>query len=127
MASAALPARAEKCFWVATIQAQANTPTTIEGVPFITSATKRVSQVSRLAGILGAVDAGADADGQSDQAGDAHDEQGADDGVCDPAAGLAGGRGRVGEEVERQAPAPLATRSARMKKSGSSATTTARS
>ena len=50
MASAALPARAEKCFWVATIQAQAKTPTTIDGVPLSTSATKRVTQVSRLPG-----------------------------------------------------------------------------
>ena len=50
IASAALPARAEKCFCVATIQAQAKTPTTIDGVPFSTSATKRVTQVSRLVG-----------------------------------------------------------------------------
>jgi hypothetical protein len=49
-ARATLPARAEKCFCVATIQAQAKTPTTIEGVPFSTSATKRVTQESRLLG-----------------------------------------------------------------------------
>ena len=35
---------------VATIQVQAKTPTTIDGVPFSTSATKRVTQVSRLPG-----------------------------------------------------------------------------
>ena len=50
IARAALPATAEKCFCVATIQAQAKTPTTIEGVPLSTSATKRVVQVSRLPG-----------------------------------------------------------------------------
>ena len=50
IASATLPASAEKCFCVATIQAQAKTPTTIDGVPFSTSATKRVTQVSRLPG-----------------------------------------------------------------------------
>jgi hypothetical protein len=49
-ASATLPARAEKCFWVATIQAQAKTPTTIDGVPLSTSATNRVVQVSLLVG-----------------------------------------------------------------------------
>src|SRR3954453_15348141 len=97
MASAALPARAEKCFWVATIQAQAKTPTTIEGVRFITSATKGGAQGrarggpvdhvgdeagepgEAAGGELGAVDARGDADRQSHQAGDADNEQGADD------------------------------------------------
>jgi hypothetical protein len=49
-ANAALPASAEKRFWVATIHAQAKTPTTMEGVPFSTSATNRVVQASGVAG-----------------------------------------------------------------------------
>ena len=48
MARAALPANPEKCFCFATIQVQANTPTTIDGVPFITSARKRVPLASRV-------------------------------------------------------------------------------
>jgi hypothetical protein len=50
IASAMLPASPEKCFCVATIQAHAKTPTTIDGVPLSTSATKRVTQVSRWPG-----------------------------------------------------------------------------
>ena len=48
MASAALPASAEKCFCFATMSVQAKTPITMDGVPLSTSATKRVTQVSRL-------------------------------------------------------------------------------
>ncbi len=49
-ASATAPAKALKCFCCATIQAQAKTPTTMLGVPFITSATNRVAVASRLPG-----------------------------------------------------------------------------
>ena len=44
MPSAALPARAEKWPCFATIHVHAKTPTTIDGVPFITSATKRTTE-----------------------------------------------------------------------------------
>jgi hypothetical protein len=50
IASATLPANAEKCFCGATIQAHTKTPTTIDGVPFSTSATNRDTQVRRLPG-----------------------------------------------------------------------------
>ncbi len=48
MARAQLPARAENCLVRATMSAHANTPTTMDGVPFMTSATKRVIFASRV-------------------------------------------------------------------------------
>ena len=99
-ASATLPASPEKCFWVATIQVQAKTPTTIDGVPFSTSATKRLTDGNLAPRVLGAVDPGADAERQAHQAASANDDQGADDGVGHAAAGLAGGRRHPGEEIE---------------------------
>ena len=50
MARATEPANPEKCFWFATIQVQAKTPITMEGVPLSTSATKRVIVASLLPG-----------------------------------------------------------------------------
>ena len=50
IANATLPANPEKCFCDATMNVQAKTPTTIDGVPFITSETKRVTQASLLPG-----------------------------------------------------------------------------
>ena len=107
IASAALPASAEKCFCDATIQVQAKTPTTIEGVPFSTSDTKRVTKASREAGILGAVDPAADAERKPDQAGGADDHQRADDGVQHAAAVFAGGHRALGEEGQVEAAGPL--------------------
>ena len=49
--------------------------------------------------VLGEVDAGADADGEPDQAGGSHDDRRADDRVGDAAARLADGHGGAHEEV----------------------------
>ena len=71
------------------------------GTPLSTSAVKRTALAEeRAAAELGEVDAGGDADGDADEAGKREDDAGADDGVGHAAAGLADGRGDVGEEGE---------------------------
>jgi hypothetical protein len=125
MASAALPARAEKCFWVATIQAQANTPTTIEGVPLSTSATKRVTQVSRLPGYSAQWIPAAMPIGRPIRLATPTMMSVPTMACATPPPVSPAGAGIFVKKSSERLPAPFATRLSRMNTSGSSATITA--
>ena len=125
IASAALPAKPEKCFCVATIQVQAKTPTTIDGVPFSTSATKRVTQVepaardTRRSRCPAPMPTGRPMRHAVPTISSVPTIAWATPPPVSPA-----GAGILVKKSSERLPAPLSTRSPRMKKSGSTATTT---
>jgi hypothetical protein len=99
------PASMEKRPMVTTTQAQTKIPTTMLGIPFITSAVKRTTWRGG-APALGQEDPGAHRDGDPDGPGEEHEEDGAQEGVGHPAPFSPTGAGSWVKKSRLIAPAP---------------------